>query len=435
MTKQQGFLDDVFVSQDKIFELFTLGELDKFNQSKSFNTLNLLNLTTGTTAKNNNISHLPICNCFVHQVTGNSNNIIADTVQPQFSSALFGNNNPNTSTWIAGLNSGSRWSFTGSGTPTLTYSFFNGGTYYGDETGVTPLSATAQNFTRRIFADIQSLINVNFTEVADTQNSYGQIRLQLSSDPSYAYAYYPSRSLLGGDIHLNTSYDNANNTNGWQRGIGSHGYMSIIHEIGHALGLKHPGNYNGSTGTGSGSFLTYADDNTGNTVMSYNFTGNSAATFMPFDILTLQSIYGARTTNQGNTTYTFTSLSNYSDGAVTWGNGTASKLTIWDSSGTDTLNFGSLANNSNGYRFDLNEGGWLSTRSGFNTLSYTAYGDASKTPYYTTATGTRLAYDVNIENLIGSNNNDEIFGNALTNSLNGGGGMIRSLAVLATTQF
>jgi Ca2+-binding RTX toxin-like protein len=398
--------------------------LRTINQRRSFNTTDLAALTVQQPLTNpNNFSHLPVCNCFAHQAIKQANNPSNSTTpnnnQPQSSSVI----SANTTAWIGGLNSGYRWNFTGTGTPTITYSFFSGGTYYGSETGAAPFSAAAQAFTRRIFTDIQSLINVNFTEVADSQNSYGQIRLLLSNNPSYAYAYYPfGGSTVAGDVHFNPSYDNASSTNGLQKGIGSHGYMSIIHEIGHALGLKHPGDYNGD-GSGDPPFLAYGDDNTGNTVMSYNFTGNSAATYMPLDILTLQSIYGARTTtNSGNTTYTFTTLSSYNDGSKTWGDSNASKLTIWDGGGTDTINFGSLASNSGGYRFDINDGGWFSARSGFNVQSYKARGDASGTTYYTTATGTRLAYGASIENLIGSSSSDEIFGNALANSLTGGAG-------------
>jgi Ca2+-binding RTX toxin-like protein len=386
------------------------------NQRRSFNTNNLAALSIEQPLTNpGNISHLPVCNCLAHRAIKQANNPSGSTTpnnnQPQSS---------NTTTWINGLDSGYRWNLPSTGTPTITYSFFSGGTYYGSETGTASFSAAAQTLTRRIFSDIQSLINVNFTEVADSRNSYGQIRLLLSNDPSYAYTYYPFSSPEAGDVHFNPSYDNANSTNGLQKGIGSHGYMTIIHEIGHALGLKHPGNYDG---IGDPPFLAYGDDNIGNTVMSYNIPGNSAATYMPLDILTLQSIYGARiTTNSSNTTYTFTTLFNYNDGSKTWGDSNASKLTIWDGGGNDTINFGSLVSNSGGYRFDLNDGGWFSTRSGFNTQSYQAEGDASRANYYTTATGTRLAYGANIENLIGSSSNDEILGNALANLLTGGAG-------------
>jgi Ca2+-binding RTX toxin-like protein len=360
----------------------------------------------------NLVSHFPSCACFVHQ--GESNNRFSSATTNQVARAN-GVTSSNGVAAIPALNAGTRW--TGN---TITYSFFSGGSYYGSETGVRPLSAGVQNFARRIFADIQSLINVNFVEVADSANSYGQVRLMASNSPGYAYAYYPSTNPLGGDVHLNPSYDNANDLNGFQSGIGSHGYMALVHEIGHALGLKHPGDY--SRDGSDAPFLSFGEDNTGNTVMSYNFTGNSAATFMPYDVYTLQNLYGARATNAGNTVYSFATPSYYSDGSVTRGNGNATKLTIWDSGGTDLLDFRSLVSNSGGYRFDLNDGGWISTLAGFNTLRYNALGDASYTPYVTTATGTRLAFGASIENLIGTVSNDEITGNSLNNTLWGNSG-------------
>jgi serralysin len=244
---------------------------------------------------NKTTSHLPVCNCFVHQTLATVQRQTSVGNQPQLSGSNTGSNTggttANTNSWIAALNSGTRWTpSTSTGTPTLTYSFFLGsptGSSYG------ALSSNARNFARQIFSDLSSYINVNFQEVVENGTSSsprGNIRLQTFTGSGYAYAYYT------GDVFFNASYDNANDTNGFQTGIGSHGYMTIIHEISHSLGLKHPGNYNGS-GAGTGPFLAYGDDNTGNTVMSYNFAGRSAASLMPFDILALQRLYGAQVWN------------------------------------------------------------------------------------------------------------------------------------------
>ena len=104
---------------------------------------------------------------------------------------------------------------------------------------------------------------------------------------------------------------------------GAYGLLTMIHEIGHTLGLSHPGVYN----AGSGGTITYVDsavfaqDNRQYTVMSY-FGGYLAGsgwqqdgtysnylypqTPMVYDIAAIQAIYGADTiTRTDNTVYGF----------------------------------------------------------------------------------------------------------------------------------
>ena len=94
---------------------------------------------------------------------------------------------------------------------------------------------------------------------------------------------------------------------------GDYGWETIIHEIGHTLGLKHPGAYNAGGGVARGPYLTATDDNRRNTIMSYKAPtdattnwvaagqgysnqGVSPRTFMPMDILALQFLYGKNQT-------------------------------------------------------------------------------------------------------------------------------------------
>lgn len=65
---------------------------------------------------------------------------------------------------------------------------------------------------------------------------------------------------------------------------GSAGFETLLHEMGHALGLKHP-----FEGTPQ---LSTAQNNTGNTVMSYTDDGNPHSTFSPFDLAALAWLYG-----------------------------------------------------------------------------------------------------------------------------------------------
>ena len=99
------------------------------------------------------------------------------------------------------------------------------------------------------------------------------------------------------------------------------------------LGLKHSGNYNIDA---SEQILPYNEDNTTNSVMTYNFTGSSASTPMGYDVKALQYLYGAKSLNSNNTTYSFSTVYGFSDGVKSWGSvSSPTKVSIWDSAGID----------------------------------------------------------------------------------------------------
>jgi Ca2+-binding RTX toxin-like protein len=146
---------------------------------------------------------------------------------------------------------------------------------------------------------------------------------------------------------------------------------------------------------------------------------------MPYDLLALQYLYGARSFNASDTIYTFSTVFGYSDGLRTIGNlnlNSPTKLTIWDSGGTDILNFSNLPVDSSGYSFNLNEGGWLTTQNAFNGETYQAESDTSGRSYSTTRFGTRIGYGVQIENAAGTTSNDIFYGNSLNNAFVGNAG-------------
>ena len=293
---------------------------------------------------------------------------------------------------------------------TITYSFYEdddfNNSYYGPETGVKEVSEGVKANVREILELVETFIDVDFVEVAETNTStFGQIRYMVSDNPGYAYAYLPYGGNRSGDVHLGSSYDRTDSLNGFQNRPGKHGYTTLIHETFHALGLDHPQD---------GTVLDPKKDNLATTVMSYDFKGNSPGTAMPYDIAALQSLYGAASHNTGNDTYVFDSTTDVFsvNGEFPLPSGDRIKQTIWDSDGTDTLDFSNLSFENDGYLFDLNEGGWLVANSQDETTS-------NGEKYYNY--GTSLAYDVTIENIIGSNSDDTMMANAAANTFSGYG--------------
>lgn len=292
---------------------------------------------------------------------------------------------------IQGIYSGYRWP---EGTSTLTFSFHS-------DSG-TPLSDATKDNYRRVFLEVSRFIPIDFVET-----DAGDIRITRTNDPecSYAYAYYPSGSADDGDIYLRDSYDSVlppfGATNSFQKGYGSHGFTALVHELGHALGLKH-------------SFEAPAcaaeDDHQSNTVMTYTFDSEEPGTFMRYDVKTLQYLYGERAYNAGDDTYTFADrLDTFVDGAAqTFFDGPYSsfKNIIWDSGGNDTVDI-SAVRAGQSTRIDLREGGSVSLLS-----DYTASGNQF-------ATGTALAYGVDIENVVLSRADDTVYLNGVTNQVRG----------------
>lgn len=65
---------------------------------------------------------------------------------------------------------------------------------------------------------------------------------------------------------------------------GSEGFEVLLHEIGHALGLKHP--FEGAI------TLPPADDDTAHTLMSYTHEGGPYSDYAPYDVAALLFLYG-----------------------------------------------------------------------------------------------------------------------------------------------
>jgi Ca2+-binding RTX toxin-like protein len=248
-------------------------------------------------------------------------------------------------------------------------------------------------------------------------------------DKSPAFSRLPENYPSAGDVFLSTTVASDAYTK-----VGTHEYETVFHEVGHALGLNHPGNYNGQATepNAKGPFVPIGVDNVMNTVMSYNFKkGDSeVTTLMPYDIRALQYMYGKNTSfNNTDTTYTLNfntaTLNDASNADMNSLNlNLAGKRTIWDAGGKDTLNARGLPTDN--YYFDLSPGGLLTAQSARNANASTYEGqDGQKqagVTYLIDRFGIRLAFDMQIENLLGTDGNDEVLGNTSDNLLVGGNG-------------
>ncbi len=230
-------------------------------------------------------------------------------------------------------------------------------------------------------------------------------------DGASAYAYYPgstSSSADAGDVWIDQNSSSNSNVS-----FGSRGFQTMMHEIGHAIGLQHPGSYN----AGPDVTITYNDhaeyiqDTKQYSVMSYfsaSETGADhvdggttfyAATPLLHDIAAVQRLYGANmSTRTGNDTYGFNSNVARESFRI---DGASEKVVfaVWDAGGVDTFDFSGYSQNQviNLFAGQFSDVGALTKN-------------------------VAIAQGATIENAKGGSGHDSITGNNFANQLTGNDG-------------
>ena len=289
----------------------------------------------------------------------------------------------------------------------LTTDFWLGETHHFDVSqggtitvNIATLTLAEQSLARAALQQWSDIIGVGFQEVTGP----AQITFDHSEAPGGPIAAtdadWANGITTSAYIQISSSWVDA-----YGAGLDSYSFQTYLHEIGHALGLGHSGDYNVSARYPYDAL--FQNDGWPVSVMSYfdqsqnsyyGYSPQFVLTPMAADIVAMQSLYGlSATTRTGDTTYGFNSTAGgiysadvYPDAAYA----------IFDNGGIDTLDF---------------SGGLFSQRINLTAETFSDVNGHNLNLY--------IARGVAIENAIGGSGDDTIIQNAANNFLNGGAGI------------
>ena len=275
----------------------------------------------------------------------------------------------------------------------LTFSFITAAPASGvGAVGFRTFSEPERVAVRNILTRTAALTGLSFVEVSESSNQQGQLRFGVSQQSSTKGVSWtpgqPGAGALSGDVWMDVES---------MIGLapGSEGYAALLHEIGHALGLRHT--INVDAGDQWSSVLLPRHDRTALSVMSQQRSSDGLfrSDWGPLDVLALRHLYGARQINTGNNVYRLGSKE------------AASQTNITDDGGVDTIDASPYLM---GVQIDLSPRGL-----GLANVGMTAAGLAG-------IENLSITEGSVIENIVGTAFDDVLKGNSADNRITAGAG-------------